>query len=273
MREMTLKELHEVSLQILKDVHNFCVKNNINYSLSGGSLLGAIRHNGFIPWDVDIDIQLPQPDYYRFIHEYKSENGYRLFCYEVDCGCRVFHRTARVCDVEHTFVDQGPDPWIGRDVGVCIDIIPVYGAPNTKTEMLKHFKNLKRKSRIVNCWVMNFSKWKEIRKLTNKGKLFFVIKKILSVCFSNDSLTNLINEYKKFDFEKCDYMLAGTHNGMGEWQPKKNMESYILHKFEDSEFYIMTGYDNNLTGLFGDYMQMPPENKRFFPDTNLYYWR
>ena len=71
MREMALKEIQQVSLDILKDVHQFCINNGIHYSLCYGTLLGAIRHNGFIPWDDDIDIMMPRPDYDRFVNTYK----------------------------------------------------------------------------------------------------------------------------------------------------------------------------------------------------------
>ena len=78
MRKMTLQEIQTVNLELMKDIHAFCVKNNIHYSLAYGSLIGAVRHKGFIPWDDDIDIMMPRPDFERFSHEYKSEKGYRL---------------------------------------------------------------------------------------------------------------------------------------------------------------------------------------------------
>ena len=66
MKEMSLREVQLGCFEILKDVHVFCVSNNIRYSLAYGTLLGAIRHKGFIPWDDDIDIIMPKPDYDRF---------------------------------------------------------------------------------------------------------------------------------------------------------------------------------------------------------------
>ena len=77
MKQMTNEEIQQVSLKIMKDIHDFCVKNNISYSLYGGSAIGAIRHKGFIPWDDDLDIAMPRPDYDRFIKTYRSEKGYK----------------------------------------------------------------------------------------------------------------------------------------------------------------------------------------------------
>ena len=68
MREMSLREIQLFSLEIMKDVHSFCINNDIRYSLIGGTLIGAMRNKGFIPWDDDIDICMPRPDYERFCH-------------------------------------------------------------------------------------------------------------------------------------------------------------------------------------------------------------
>ena len=71
--QLTLKEIQSVNLEIMKDIHAFCVLNGIHYSLAYGSLLGAIRHQGFIPWDDDMDIMMPRPDYKRMLNEYDGK--------------------------------------------------------------------------------------------------------------------------------------------------------------------------------------------------------
>lgn len=77
-RRLTLSELQSVSLEILCKIDSFCRKNNIRYSLTYGTLIGAVRHKGFIPWDDDVDIMMPRPDYERFLSEFKSNDEVKL---------------------------------------------------------------------------------------------------------------------------------------------------------------------------------------------------
>ena len=134
---MTSKEVQQVSLDILRDVHTFCVQNGIRYSLQGGSLLGAIRHEGFIPWDDDIDIIMPRPDYERFCSSYKSSKNYKLICKGNDVCYLLF---ARVCDMENTYVNSDLCPWTNQKTGVWIDVFPADGAEDDINEAKKHIE-------------------------------------------------------------------------------------------------------------------------------------
>lgn len=273
MREMTIKEVQQVSLEILKDVHRFCVENNICYSLSGGTLLGAIRHNGFIPWDDDMDIQMPRPDYERFIRSYKSKSGYKLFAREVT-GKSVRYRIARVCDMARTEVVTGLMSWCDEKTGIWIDIMPVDGAPSTFKDAKKHYLRWRLWNYLYGWWRIKNIPLASITKCGSiKEKYKFICKKILALFVPNDSLDIYISTPKKYNYNSSEYFMASPHYGMGEWQPKKNMESYELHQFENEEFYVMSGYDDNLRSLYGDYMQLPPENKRVCHDYNRYYWK
>ncbi len=273
MKELTSGELQDVSLDILVNFHNFCVKNDIHYSLSGGTLLGAIRHNGFIPWDDDIDVQMTRPDYERFVHLYRSGEDYKLFAYEREDGGNAKIPYARLCEMKKTYVDQGVAPWVDEAVGVWIDILPVDGAPDNR---------MLAKLRIMWMYILwrlsviareDLDLVKDIPALNNKfaNIVRIIIKKLLP----DDFLDYYIKQCKKYDFEDSTYFAnyAVLHYKFKEWQPKKFMASYSLHRFEESEFFIMNGYDGNLKCLYGDYMQLPPEEKRVKHEFYRYYWK
>ena len=101
-KQLTLRDVQMVSLEILLDVHEFCMKNGIRYFMSGGTLLGAVRHKGFIPWDDDVDIFMLRPDYDRFVASYHSDR-YVLLTMENDKD--YFLPYAHVADMERTVIE------------------------------------------------------------------------------------------------------------------------------------------------------------------------
>ncbi len=265
-----------MSLDLLQDFHNFCVKNGLHYSLSGGTLLGAIRHNGFIPWDDDIDVQMPRPDYDRFIHTYHSENGYKVYSRELSdfAQRKMTYCYARLCDMEKTVVDTGILSWIPEKVGLWIDILPCDGMPDSFEDAELHLKKIN--SLVLKAyWLgVRYSSWSNIYKGKSiSKKIKFAVKKVLSVGIKENLFEKLLRLRKKYDFTESSHFFVTPHYKMGKWQPKKNMENFELHKFEDSEFYIMSGWDANLKSLYGDYMKLPPEDKRVTHDFNRYYWK
>lgn len=272
MKEMSVRDVQMVSLDILKDVHNFCVNNNIRYTLACGTLLGAIRHNGFIPWDDDVDIQMPRPDYIRFIQTYKSENGFRLLAREKD-GSSVYRRLARVCDVNRTYVNNDLAPSQKAEIGVAIDIQPIDGAPSNRDEAERFLKGVTWRLKITNYHRGRYIPIDALKKLSGRKKLKFTLKKIIGYLIPGSCFERLSEFQQKYNLDDSDYFYASITYGMGEWQPKSNIENFILHKFEDSEFYIMSGYEANLQSLYGDYMQLPPVEKRRTHALYKHYWK
>ena len=270
---MSLAEIQHVSLSIQKDIHNFCVNNNISYTLCGGSLIGAIRHNGFIPWDDDLDIAMPRPDYERFINSFTSKNGYKVFSREKKDGKNILLTYARVCDMENTLVDSTESYWIDEQTGVWVDIFPLDGAEsdffsvNQKTEKLKRIYDKTRKLRRAK---IPFS-WR-------KG-LNYNLKVLFRKLFypHNESLFDeYIDFCKEKPFNESHFFssFSITHYGVREWQPISILSEYHLHPFEDASFYVIKGYDKWLSALFGDYMQLPPPEKQVPGHSHMkFFWR
>ena len=102
MNYLSVKEIQDVLLRIMKYVHTFCVENDIKYSLEGGTLIGAIRHKGYIPWDDDIDIAMPRPYYDKFVKEFIDTDEFKLFTPERN---NSYINYARVCDIKNTIGD------------------------------------------------------------------------------------------------------------------------------------------------------------------------
>jgi len=272
MKELTLKDMQTVSLDILKDVHNFCVKHEIKYTLFAGTQLGAVRHNGFIPWDDDVDIVMPRPDYERFCQTYKSENGYECFCRE-NSGCYIAF--ARVCDMKRTFADCPLIPWINRQTGIWIDIFPLDGAEDdyeAAKQRMKKIENVWQKGLKIRYALETFSTRpsyiKKVKLLLKKIYFFRHLK--------GDFFDHHIEECKKIPFGSTEHYCSWSYNryGMREYHHIRTIKERILHQFEDGEFYIMAGYDEALTDKFGDYMKLPPESERqAIHSFNRYYWK
>lgn len=274
MRKMTLEEVHEVLYDILVDIHEFCVDNGIEYSLGGGTLLGAIRHNGFIPWDDDIDIQFSRPEYERFIHNYRSKRGYQLFARELS-GCEdVGVAFARVCEMERTYVDTGLNPWQKKATGLWVDIMPIDGAPDNEKDAKKKIKKM------IFFWRISIlSRAKlPIDLKTAKGmnmKTRLVARKVLSKLIPSSFIVKYIKMCQEYPYEKSAYIANYTtmQNGIREWQPRESMDKFVLHKFEDGEFYIMEDYNTSLSHLYDNYMVLPPVEKRVAHGINSFYWK
>ncbi len=268
MKEMTVRDIQMVSLEIMKDVHEFCVENNIKYTLQGGTLLGAVRHNGFIPWDDDIDIAMPRPDYERFCKIYNSKKGYQLVCRPKDESYMLF---ARVCEMEKTLV-RSEIPWTNIDTGVFIDVFPLDGAEDDYEAASNRMKKIQQVFQKTLRVRGRYLKWSEAKGI--KEKLKWIAKKVV-YCHSN--------AFDKYD-QMCKEIPYGSTNHycniayqeykMKEYHRTAVLEECVLHQFEDSQFYIMKGYDEALHEKYGDYMKLPPiEDRVSKHGIYAHYWR
>lgn len=253
----------------MQEAHNFCVENNIQYSLGYGSLIGAIRHKGFIPWDDDIDIIMTRPEYDKFCKMFKSNKGIELITpdkYNVQIAF------ARVCEMNKTLVEACESPWIDKPTGVWEDVLPIDAIAEKKAETYKTID-------------IAHSLWKAtypIRRANTplyKYKSFVQrIKILLRRYFTIDKSANKrlveLTQGKQWGMSRCCANIAYPEYKYKDIHNVSVFENYIDTQFDGSTFKIVAAYDELLTYIYGDYMTLPPIDKRIRKnDSNVYYWK
>lgn len=262
MKSLTLKELQQFSLAILKDVAGFCERNGIRYSLGYGTLLGAVRHNGFIPWDDDVDIMMPREDYERFRTMYKSDN-YSFMDSRNTPDCYIAF--GRVCDKKRTLAVSSI-PWAKEDVGVWIDIFPVDRVPDdmetfrTIYDSLFHLMKLNiciRKANVISSSRFPIRKRLKIWAL-KKTNPRLIKQDPTEIVKEMETLIRLVSPKDSHHWSQ----LCCPDDGTSEFFTDDEINEYVKMRFEDSEFFVWKGYESILRDSYGDFMTLPPEAKQ-----------
>lgn len=255
MKKLTFEEIKDLQLEILDDLHDFCVKNNIRYSLGGGTLLGAVRHKGYIPWDDDIDLVMPRPDYERFLKEYKPKSEFYQLSHHKN-NPHFVSAFAKIYDTRTLII--GPN--LIDDQMVFIDIFPLDGMPdeNGIDDYLEEVAQYIHKIRKVGKYHL-FAK-------SRKDKIAFFIKYIIkriSLPGRDKLFCNLETVLKNYSFENSDFAgLTGGSYGKKEWMPKNIFEHYQLAEFEGKKYCVITQSIKYLETVYGDWQKLPPPEKR-----------
>ncbi|MBO4235915.1 MAG: LicD family protein [Firmicutes bacterium] len=259
MTELTLKEIQERELNLLKHFDNLCKANGFRYSLGGGSLLGAVRHKGFIPWDDDIDVMMPRPDYDAFLSLCASSDfPFELISYETRKGYRGLF--VKLSDPKTYIVDSVIES--DFEIGINIDIFPIDGLGGSREEALSLFNKTKFDRELLNA-----SGWKKFSRSKTHGLIYEPIRLafFLASRFANrESLIKKIEKRNKatlFETSSFAGCVCGAYREK-EIMPQKTFTEYIELPFEDTTFMAISDYDSYLKAHYGDYMQLPPEKKR-----------
>lgn len=273
MKPMYTKDIQRVSLGIMKDIHSFCVANNIRYSLYGGTLLGAIRHKGFIPWDDDIDVGMPRPDYERFISTYHSQLGYKVLAREQKDGADVFIAYARVCDFKETEIVQ-KTYWTTRKTGVWVDIFPLDAVESDYDICVSRLSQIRKVAMEGILYRHSISPISVLPDV--KAKIKRVIEKVQAIKLKGNPYDKLIQMCKQLKWDESDYYanIVFTGYGIRERHRKAVWDELLLVPFEDARFYIIGGFDEALKEKFGDYMKLPPKEQQVAKhNAYYYYWK
>lgn len=238
-------------LDILKNVDSICKKNNIRYWLDGGTLLGAIRHRGFIPWDDDIDIAMTIEDFKKFKVVAQKDLPDNLFLQtqETDPSAPP-HHYAKIRDLNSFYVEYQDDFTKPYKKGIYIDIFCFVDYPSVSPKILGFLsKNISKSLAILRKkrYFQDFKSVCEIPYFLFKYVLFISIWRLLSLFRGGEG------KYMSFQIED---------NALGIIHYKDSIFPLTVNRFEDSEFPVPNNSDAYLTDQYGDYMVLPPENKR-----------
>ena len=256
MDDKDLKRLKEIEIESLKVFIQICEKYKLKYFMLGGSCLGVVRHNGFIPWDDDIDVGMPRKDYNKFLAIAQNELPQNLFLQTTITDPEYLMCFAKLRNSDTTFMEISSKEF-NINHGVYIDIFPLDGITDDESERKSHLFKLRV------CHKAKSRYWhKKDRTVTLKSKVYDII---LKMYFRN--IGNIIKAEEKlmlkYDYDKCN----SVFNYCGAWGEKEIAPKEWFGEGKNAEFEGLTviipqNSDAYLTKMYGDYMTLPPVEKR-----------
>lgn len=259
--EETLKHLHQVDLKILKYFIKVCEEHNLTYFLYGGSLIGAVRHQGFIPWDDDIDVIMFREDFEKLnkVFEKKIDANYRFFNVLNE---ETYHYTWGRLALKNTIFKEWWGDQVDYTPNIFMDIFILDTIPKNKFKRFMHRWTCYFLNMFTNYSMIKFENDSKFKKLIQHT--IYYLFKILPISPSSIK-KKCVNSFTKYQHENSDEVCDFPSTEImpisfkTDWFPLKKV------KFEDIEVNIPNNYDKILTMEYGDYMEIPPEESRFRP--------
>ncbi|MFR1707971.1 MAG: phosphorylcholine transferase LicD [Clostridium sp.] len=253
-----LRKLQLTQLEILLEVVRICDKNNLTYFLIGGTLLGAIRHNGFIPWDDDLDIGMPRSDYEKLIEICKTQLDEKYILHHLSTDKEYWLPFAKIRK-NNTLFNEKNIQHVDCHKGIFIDIFPLDNGNKQSSKL----QSIQAK---ISKYLSNIIIIKKIgtqgKSLGIKLKLGEIIFKLIPIKFIN-KINNKIMSVNKNDDSKFFINLGSNYNYIKQTIPKEKYFPPTKVEFEGVYLNVPRDYDYVLKRIYKNYMELPPEDKRY----------
>lgn len=262
---LSVEEIKKINIEMLSKIDKFCADNSITYFIYYGTLIGAIRHNGFIPWDDDIDILMPRESYNRFIRMFKDDS-----CYVGHCMVSPNYPCSYAKVIDKSTISMVNYADYNYDMGISIDIFPLDKAPDNNDEFNKTIKR-----------ILNLRKRRKIVAFSFKSDLPVykkIIIKILQITvYRNDTVNSIARtieeESLRYNKSHTNYVCSfHTPYGAKEKNDLDKFKDLTRHDFESIKVNIPTQYDYLLRKIYGDYLTPPPKSERISRHGNNVYY-
>lgn len=275
---ITTTELYKQRiLNLFKNFINFCEEKSLDYFCTGGTMLGAVRHQGLIPWDDDIDLFMMRSDYDKLISFQQELRSRGIGLEGIQCNDR-FGVFLKIWDINTTLWEIEEIPFV---YGVFIDIFPLDYSNDTISEFHKKYKKRRRLFLLYQCSQMRFS-FKSLKRRLEQRDYKFLAKEVFSLfvpLFMKKMIRKAILKEDEKNKKSKGNFLASYYGDYWDRElfPKSWFEGYVMMDFEKLKVKIPVGYDGYLTQIYHDYLKLPPIEKRkthhyhYYVDLNQHY--
>lgn len=254
-----ISELREIQMCVMDSIHNFCMAHSLTYFISSGTLLGAVRHGGYIPWDDDIDIYMPRDSYDIFVKTFNTQNeNVRYREIDIYNTPGYYYSFAKVIDTR-TLVKETTDIGV-MNLGVWVDVFPIDRIPDYKL-----LRTLLAKVR---------GHWLYKIRIKEKIEGTSLQDKIIKRCYPSSKF--IIKSYYWFanlisGKDKFSHISEVGATSFEKIIKKEWLKTMVDIKFENRIYKTMNGYKEYLSTFYGDYMKLPPLDQRKRHNIESYY--
>lgn len=248
-----LAKVQQIELDMLQIIHKLFEDNNLTYYAVGGTLLGAVRHEGFIPWDDDIDLAMPRPDYEKFVNTVSKLLPHNLTLKKNPLNLDIL----QVVNTD-TLIQLGT-----QIQGIFIDIFPIDGVPDSANSRKWFGNKVLIRRMLCKISVLDILEQRDRGTLENLITSFSNVLKLNKIINTENQLKKLDNLVQRYSYNDSNYVGVV----LGRYRNREFMDKEIWGvpqkiKFESIEINAPSKYKSYLSNIYGDYMVLPPKEKR-----------